>query len=445
MPITTINPSTGQPIRSYPEMSAEEIQKIINLTHEDFKQWRKISFAERGELMHRMAELLQQEKQCHAELMTTEMGKPIKASIAEIEKCAMTCDYYAKNAEKLLSPEIIPTESKKSYVIYQPTGIIFAIMPWNFPMWQVFRFAVPNLMVGHGCLLKHAPIVTGTALAIEALFRKAGFPEHIFRTLVMNTDFTSSVIANPHITGVTLTGSERAGRSVAELAGKHLKKIVLELGGSDPYIVLEDADLTLAANTCLTSRLSNSGQVCIAAKRLIIVDAIFSDFQKKILEKISDYTIGPLARADLRDNVHRQVQKSLKEGAQLLCGGELPSGPGFYYPITVLSEVTSEMTAFNEEVFGPVIALIRAKNTAHAIELANQTRYGLGAAIFSQNVAKAEKIAAEELEAGTCVVNGLVKSDPRLPFGGTKNSGFGRELGVEGLREFTNMKTVTVF
>lgn len=454
MAIQTINPATESLINTYEEMTQAEVNQIIEETHAAYLRWREMPIEERAKKMHRAAVLLKENKLSLAQLMAEEMGKPIIAGIAETEKCAWVCEYYANHAAELLKPRIIKTDFKKSYVTYEPGGVIFAIMPWNFPLWQVFRFAAPNLMAGHGCLLKHAPISTGTALAIEKLLRDAGFPQHIFRTLLIPVDLAPDVIAHPKVSAVTLTGSERAGMSVGAEAGKSVKKVVLELGGNDPYLILADADLEKAAEICVASRLANSGQVCIAAKRLIVVNDVFNQFVKLLLENIRNYKmgdplqkdthLGPLARADLREKVHQQVQDSVHLGAKLLMGGKIPSGKGFYYPVTVLTEVKPGTPAFDEEIFGPVLALTHAKDEAEAISLANHSRYGLGAAVFTANIAHGEKIAAEKIQAGTCAVNAFVKSDPRLPFGGIKHSGYGRELAEEGIHAFMNVKTVIV-
>lgn len=454
MPIQTINPRTGEVIKEYETMSKKSVDQIINDVYEAYANWRIVSFAKRAKKLYHVAELLRNDKNQYAKLMTQEMGKPITAGEAEVEKCAWVCDYYADHAEELLKPRIIKTELKKSYVTYQPSGVVFALMPWNFPMWQVFRFVAPNLMAGHGCLLKHAPISTGIALAIEKLLRSAKLPNNIFRTLIIETELAAHVISHPKIGAVTLTGSERAGKSVGSIAGKALKKTVLELGGNDAYLILEDADLEQAADACIASRLNNSGQSCIAVKRLIAVSSIYDEFKALILKKIKSHRLGdpleretelgPLARLDLRDRVHQQVRDSIKHGATLEAGGEIPASKGFYYPLTILSNVTSGQPAFDEEIFGPVIALIRAKNEVEAIEMANHSKFGLGAAVFTKDITRGEKIAAEELQAGICAVNTLVKSDPRLPFGGIKHSGYGRELSAEGIQAFMNVKTVTI-
>ncbi len=421
MPIRTTNPSTGEVIKTYQEMTDQQVEDIINDVHYDYEKWRSVGFKERGGKLRRIAERLRKDKTDYAKLIATEMGKPITAGEAEAEKCAWVCDYYADHAEALLKPRIVNTDWKKSYVTYQPSGVIFGIMPWNFPLWQVFRFAAPNLMAGHGCLLKHASISTGTALAIEKLIQSADLPDNIFRTLVINTEKASDVISHPKISAVTLTGSEGAGK---------------------------------AAEACVESRLSNSGQSCIAAKRLIIVENFYDEFKALVIEKAQSYRmgdplkketeLGPLARSDLRDTVHGQVRESIDKGALLETGGEIPESKGFYYPPTVLSGVRAGQPAFDDEVFGPVIALIRAKDEKHAIEIANNSKFGLGAAVFTNDNERGEKIAASELQAGTCVVNTFVKSDPRLPFGGVKHSGYGRELAAEGIRSFMNVKTVVV-
>jgi len=382
------------------------------------------------------------------------MGKPIAQSRAEVEKCAWVCDYYSENAESFLNDEIIETDASKSFVSYQPLGVILAVMPWNFPFWQVIRFAAPTLMAGNTGLLKHASNVTGSALALEDIFKKAGFPENVFRTLLISSKHVKRVIENPIIQAVSITGSVPAGKAVASSAGSVLKKCVLELGGSDPYVILEDADLESAADLCVTSRLINGGQSCISAKRFIIVETVFNKFEKLYVEKMTLKKmgdpfnelndIGPQASIPLRDELHDQVLRSVKAGAKLLLGGEIPDGDSAFYPATVLSNVTPGMPAFDEELFGPVAALIKAKDEDDAIKLANQTIFGLGAAVFTKNVKNGERIAKEELNAGNCFVNQFVRSDPRLPFGGVKESGYGRELSPFGIKEFVNIKTVYV-
>jgi succinate-semialdehyde dehydrogenase / glutarate-semialdehyde dehydrogenase len=454
MGIETRNPATGKLINSYQEMSVDEVTSIIESAHNAYLKWRQYDFSERVTPMKRLAALLRQHKAQYACLMAEEMGKPITQGEAEIEKCAQACEYYAENAADLVRPTIIHTELTKSYVTYQPTGVIFAIMPWNFPFWQVFRFAAPNIMAGNGALLKHAPISTGTALAIEALFQEAGFVEHLFRSLIIADNHAGDVIKHPKIAGVTLTGSPRAGAIVGAQASAALKKSVLELGGNDAYIILEDANLDAAAEVCVTSRMNNAGQICIAAKRLVVEQSVVSPFLDLIREKIKRYVMGdplnkatnfgPLARKDLRDALHVQVQKSIEQGASLMVGGFIPEKDGFYYPPTLLNQVTQGMPAYNEELFGPVIAVIHAIDVDEAINIANDSIYGLGAAIFTKNIKRAEQLAVERIQAGTCAINTLVASDPRLPFGGTKGSGYGRELSVEGMRSFLNVKTICV-
>lgn len=453
MTIQTINPATGKLIKSYEEMSPTIIDNTIKASRQAFLQWRDSTFAERAAAMLNAEKILLENKQEYGALITQEMGKPIKAAISEIEKCAWLCRYYAEHAEGYLAAHYVKTEMSKSYVLYQPLGVIFAIMPWNFPFWQVFRFAAPNLMAGNACLLKHAPTTTGCGLAVEKLLRQAGFPENLFQVMILATEQAEKVIADPFVAGVTLTGSVRAGTSVGAKAAGHLKKVVLELGGSDPYLVLADADLDLAAEECVRSRLNNSGQVCIAAKRMIVVDAVREAFTQKVLAKVKSYkmgdpmdesvALGPLARADLRDGVHSQVQECIARGAELVMGGEPVAGAGYYYPVTVLKNVKPGMPAYDGEVFGPVLAFLDAKDETEAIAIANNNVYGLGAVVFTQDLARGEKV-AQQLEAGTCCVNVRVSSDPRLPFGGIKSSGFGRELAGEGIREFTNIKTICV-
>ena len=452
--LTSINPANNKLIRSYDEMTNEESEKIILLADIAFNSWRETSFERRSELMKNAAKVLRKNSEEYSALMTIEMGKPIVQSRAEVEKCALVCEYYANNAEKFLADEIINTEATKSFVSYQPLGVILAVMPWNFPFWQVFRFAAPNLMAGNAGLLKHASNVSGCALAIEDVFRKAGFPENLFRTLLVTSKNVKGIISNEKVQAITLTGSVPAGKSVASLAGSLIKKTVLELGGSDPYVVLEDADLEKAAMSCVTSRLINGGQSCIAAKRFIIVESVYDEFEKLYLKimskkKMGDPSdekndVGPQASIQLRDELHDQVLRSVKQGAKLILGGYIPEMDGAYYPPTILSNVKPGMAAFDEELFGPVAALIKAKDEDEAIELANKSIFGLGAAVFTKDLKRGERIAKEKLNAGCCFVNDFVKSDPRLPFGGIKESGYGRELSPFGIKEFVNIKTVYI-
>jgi succinate-semialdehyde dehydrogenase/glutarate-semialdehyde dehydrogenase len=452
--IEAINPATNEPIATYPEMTSEEVRQILEKVQQAWELWRHTTFAERAAPMRRAATILRERQEGYARLMAEEMGKPITQGRSEVEKCAWVCDYYADHAEAFLAPERVETDASRSFVTFQPVGIVLAVMPWNFPLWQVFRFLAPALMAGNAGVLKHASNVPGTALEIESVVRDAGFPGHLFRSLLVGSSKVKEIIENPLVRAVTLTGSTPAGQAVASQAGAVLKKTVLELGGSDPYVILEDADLDLAATTCANSRLINSGQSCIAAKRFIVVEQVREQFESRFVEAMrqqrvgdpldEETQIGPQARHNLRDDLHRQVRESVEKGARLLLGGEVPEGPGAYYAPTVLTDVHRGMPAFDEETFGPVAAIIPVRNEAEAIRVANDTNFGLGAAVFTRDVERGERIAAEELEAGNCFVNALVRSDPRLPFGGIKESGYGRELSSFGIREFTNIKTVYV-
>ena len=452
--LQSINPVNEDLIKEYKEHTDTEIDEIVNSSEKAFKGWQSFDYGKRAKLLIRAGEILRNNIDEYAELMTREMGKPIAGARAEVEKCAWVCDYYAENGDSFLKDEIIETDAQKSFVTYEPLGTVLAVMPWNFPFWQVFRFAVPGLMAGNAGLLKHASNVTGCALAIEDIFRKAGFPEDLFRTLKISSSKVAGVIENPIVKAVTLTGSVPAGRAVAEKAGAELKKTVLELGGSDPYLILEDADLEKAIPTCVNSRLINNGQSCIAAKRFIVVESRLEEFTRKFVEEMKTKTmgdpmdesfdLGPQARVDLRDELHDQVQRSIDKGANCLLGGEIPNKKGAWYPSTILADVQSGMAAYEEELFGPVAAIIKAENEEDAIRIANDSDFGLGAAVFTEDLEKGERIASRELNAGNCFVNSLVKSDPRLPFGGIKHSGYGRELSHFGIKEFVNIKTVYV-
>ncbi|HEX3137728.1 MAG TPA: NAD-dependent succinate-semialdehyde dehydrogenase [Casimicrobiaceae bacterium] len=454
MAIKSINPATGEVFESYDEAAPDAVNKIIGEANDAFLDWRKRPIAERAGPMRKAAAILRAEAHDHAGLMAREMGKPVRDGIAEAQKCATGCDFYADNAERLLAREMIATEARSSFVTFNPLGIVLAVMPWNFPFWQVFRFAAPGLMAGNAGVLKHASNVPGCALAIEDIFRRAGFPANLFRTLMIGNKRVDAVIEHPLVRAVTVTGSGAAGRAVAAKAGAMLKKTVLELGGSDPYLILEDADLELAARVCAKGRLVNSGQSCIAAKRFIVVDAVRAKFEPLFVEKmkaarmgdpLDDQTeIGPQARSDLRDALHAQVEASLAKGARCLLGGKIPEGRGAYYPATVLTDVRPGMAAYEEELFGPVAAVIPVKTEAEAIAVANDSVFGLGGAVITRDLARGEHIAAELIESGCVFVNESVRSDARLPFGGVKESGYGRELSSYGIREFVNVKTVYV-
>ena len=448
-----VNPTTGEVIRDYAELDADSVDAAVAATARAFQNWRRTPVAERARLLSRVSDVLSQRKRQYAELMTLEMGKPITAAESEVDKCALTCRYYAERAAEFLRPEPVATETGQSYVRFDPLGPVLAVMPWNFPFWQVFRFAAPALAAGNVGLLKHAGSVPGCALAIEEAFRSAGAPEHVFTSLLIGSELVPRIIDNPAVAAVTLTGSDAAGRKVASRAAQGLKKAVLELGGSDAFVVLADADVELAAKVAAEARLVNSGQSCIAAKRFIVVDSIADRFETAFIEhmraaRVGDpidrrTEVGPLVREDLLLELHRQVEDSVRAGARLLLGGQRLPRAGFFYPPTVLAHVLPGMPAFDEETFGPVAAVCRARDTEHAISLANESRYGLGAALWTRDRRQAEGL-AERLEAGVVFVNGQVKSDPRLPFGGVKESGYGRELGVFGLREFVNVKSVWI-
>lgn len=452
--LQSVNPTDNKLIHSYDEMNNAQVEEIISELQNQYEIWKSTSFEIKSRLMLNAAKILRKNINEYAQLMTREMGKPIAQSRAEVEKCAWVCDYYAENAESFLKDEIVKTEASQSFITYQPIGIVIAIMPWNFPFWQVFRFAVPNLMAGNVGLLKHASNVSGCALAIEDVFNQAGFPENTFRSVLVKSNNVKQIIENDKISAVTLTGSVPAGKSVASIAGGVIKKTVLELGGSDPYVVLEDADLQQAASSCVNSRLINAGQSCIAAKRFIIVESVYDEFEKLYYEIMSSKKmgdpmdekndLGPQASIQLRDELHNQVLKSIELGAEVILGGFIPEMPGAFYPPTILKNVQPGMPAFDEELFGPVASLIKAKDESHAIDLANKSIFGLGSAVFTKDTERGKKIAKEKLNAGSCFVNDFVKSDPRLPFGGIKESGYGRELSPFGIKEFVNIKTVYI-
>jgi len=450
----SVNPFTGEVIKIYPEYTSEEVTSIISQVDNAFQQWKLTGFDQRAKLMKNLQALLIERKNELAGIMVAEMGKVQREAIGEIEKCATVCSFYADKAASFLKNEVIQTEASESYITYQPIGTVLAVMPWNFPFWQVFRFLAPALMAGNTGVLKHAANVPGCALAIEQLVHDAGFPENVFRTLMIGSAKVKAVIENPLIKAVTLTGSTPAGKSVASIAGSVLKKSVLELGGSDPYLILEDADIGKAASLCVTSRLINAGQSCIGAKRFIVADKIYDAFETEFVRLMSEATygdpldsstrIGPLARPDLRDELHQQVENSRKMGATVLLGGFIPEGKAAFYPPTVLTNVLPGMPAYHEELFGPVAVLFRFKTEEEAIRIANDTVFGLGAAVFTSDVTKGKLLAEKGLEAGCVYVNDFVKSDPRLPFGGIKESGYGRELSEVGIREFVNIKTIVL-
>jgi succinate-semialdehyde dehydrogenase/glutarate-semialdehyde dehydrogenase len=449
----TINPATGERVHEYAEATESEVAAIVRDADAAFHAWRQTPFAHRAERLRRAGALLRERRDSLALLMAVEMGKPLAQGRAEADKCAATCDYYAEHAERFLAPEPVATDASRSFVAFEPIGIVLAIMPWNFPLWQVVRFAAPALMAGNAGLLKHASNVCGCALALEDVFREAGFPLALFRALLVGSKRVAAIIGMPEVRAVTLTGSTPAGRSVAAAAGQHLKKTVLELGGSDPDLVLEDADLEQAAEACASSRLINGGQSCIAAKRFLVAEPVRAAFVELFVAKMAARRVGdpldeatqvgPQARVDLRDELHAQVERSVAQGARLRLGGVRPAGPGAFYPPTVLTDVEPGMVAWDEELFGPVAAIAGVRDEEEAVRLANASVFGLGAAVVTRDLARGERV-ARALEAGCCFVNDLVRSDPRMPFGGIKESGYGRELSSFGIREFVNVKSVWI-
>jgi succinate-semialdehyde dehydrogenase/glutarate-semialdehyde dehydrogenase len=453
MPIASINPTTGETLKTFSALSAREIEQKLQLAADTFRTYRNTSLTDRARMMQRAAEILEAEKSKFGKLMTLEMGKPVKAAIAETEKCAWVCRYYAENAQHHLSDQLVKTNAQKSYVRFQPLGPVLAVMPWNFPFWQVFRFAAPALMAGNVGLLKHASNVPQCALAIEEIFTRAGFPNGAFQTLLIGSDDVEGILNDPRVVAATLTGSEPAGRSVASIAGKQIKKTVLELGGSDPFIVMQSANLEEAVKTAVTARTINNGQSCIAAKRFIVAAEIYDEFERKFVSQMQalrigdpleeSTEIGPLATQQIVEDLEDQVQRAVAAGARVLTGGKRIDRSGNYYPPTVLVDVDINAPVSCEEIFGPVAMLFRASGIDEAIRIANATPFGLGSAAWT-NDAREQSRFIEELEAGSVFINGMVASDPRLPFGGVKHSGYGRELAEFGIREFVNIKTVWV-
>ena len=453
MPIQTVNPATGEVLETFDALTDAQLQEKLARADEAFRAHRRTPFAERAERMARAAEILESEKHDLGRLMTTEMGKPLKAAVAEAEKCAWACRYYVENAERFLADEVVETSAKRSLIRYQPLGPVLAVMPWNFPFWQVFRFAAPALMAGNVGLLKHASNVPRCALMIEEIFRRAGFAEGVFQTLLVGSGAVAGILDDPRVKAATLTGSTPAGSSVAERAGKNLKKTVLELGGSDPFIVLPSADLAAAARTAVKARVINNGQSCIAAKRFIVHQAVADAFTAgfvremealKVGDPMDDSTdVGPLATESIRDEVAEQVDRSVAMGARVLTGGSKPDRPGWYYLPTILTDIPRDSPAYTEEVFGPVALLHVVPDAGAAITLANDTQFGLGSSVWTRDADEARRF-TDEIEAGMVYVNAMVASDPRLPFGGVKQSGYGRELAAFGIREFVNVKSVWI-
>ncbi|HET6763752.1 MAG TPA: NADP-dependent succinic semialdehyde dehydrogenase [Longimicrobiaceae bacterium] len=451
MSIATINPATGETLRTFSALTDEELEVRLARAAETFRSYRRTSFAQRAGWMARAAEILEAEKGELGRTMTTEMGKTLASAIAEVEKCARTCRFYAERAEAMLADQEVKTDARRSFIRYQPLGPVLAVMPWNFPLWQVFRFAAPGLMAGNVGLLKHASNVPQCALAIEDVFRRAGFPEGAFQTLLIGSDRVERVLDDPRVKAATLTGSTPAGSAVAERAGKRLKKTVLELGGSDPFVVLPSADLPAAARMAVRARCINNGQSCIAAKRFIVHQAVADEFERLFVaemraQKVGDpmqpgTDVGPLATESIRDEVAEQVRRSVEMGARVLVGGAEGEGPGFYYQPTILTDIPHDSPAYTEEVFGPVALLFRVADLDAAIRLANDTQFGLGSSVWTRDDEERRRF-EDEVEAGMVFVNAMVASDPRLPFGGVKESGYGRELGDIGIREFVNVKTV---
>jgi succinate-semialdehyde dehydrogenase / glutarate-semialdehyde dehydrogenase len=453
MAITTVNPATGELVKSFEPLSPAQIEQKLQLAASTFQQYRRTPFAERSRMMVRVAEILEKEKEDCGRLMTLEMGKPLKAAVGEAAKCATACRYYAENAQRFLADEIVDTGAKRSFIRYLPLGPILAVMPWNFPFWQVLRFAAPALMAGNVGLLKHASNVPQCALKIEEIFRRAGFAEGVFQTLLIGSGPVDGILNDPRVAAATLTGSEQAGIQVGVSAAKRIKKVVLELGGSDPFIVMPSADLDAAVANAVDARIQNNGQSCIAAKRFIVAEKIADEFERKFVARMEALRIGdpfdestqlgPLANADAVKSLDADVKKTIAAGARLLTGGNPLKRPGYFYAPTVLDNIPKDSPAYKEEFFGPVASIFRAKDVDEAIRIANDSRFGLGASAWTRDPGETERF-VNELEAGMVFLNKMVASDPRLPFGGVKQSGHGRELGVHGIHEFVNIKTVWI-
>ncbi|HCH26108.1 NAD-dependent succinate-semialdehyde dehydrogenase [Psychrobacter celer] len=454
--ITTVNPATGEDIKNYDYMSNDEVNKIVDASHNAFLEWRTVSHEERGRIIQSIGDKLMEYKEELSRLMTEERGKLYGQSQQEVDLCKAICDYTAENGVAALADDERDIESmKKGIVTYQPIGVIYGMQPWNFPAYQVFRYAIANLMAGNSVLLKHAANVTGSGLLIEKIFHESELPNDLFRTILIDHDQSEKLIENDKVRGVTLTGSDDAGRIVGQQAAKAIKKSVLELGSNDAFIVLEDADIETAVETCTQARLVNNGETCVAAKRFIVVDSVYDEFRKRIVEKFEgtksgdpmddSSDIGPLARKDLQEKLHEQVEESVKKGATVAVGGQLPEGKGSFYPATILENVEKGQPAYDDELFGPVASLIRAKDDDDAMRIANDSRYGLGGAIFSKDEEKAIRLASEQFDTGMVYINGYGLANPALPFGGVKNSGYGREHGGFGIKEFVNIKAVHVF
>lgn len=453
--ITTVNPTTGETLETYALMDASHAKQIVEASHEAFLDWRLKPLEQRAKVVKAIGEALNANKEELAELMVKEMGKLPNQARQEVELCAGICDYTAKHGPTTLADEERnPSNGERGIVTYSPMGVIYGIQPWNFPAYQVVRYSIANIMAGNSVLLKHAENVTGSGLLLEKIYREAGLPENVFRTIIISHDVSDEVIAHQAVRGVTLTGSDGAGRKVAAKAAEHLKKTVLELGSNDAYLVLDDADLDVAVKTCVTGRVFNTGQTCVAAKRFVVTDANYEAFKERFVEKMKalkvgdpradDTDLGPMARVDLRDALHEQVEQSVRKGAKILCGGEKPSGKGAFYPVTVLDNVTPGQPAYDDELFGPVAALIRAKDDEDAMRIANDSRYGLGGGIISKDVKRATELASKYFDTGMVFINGFGVATLEMPFGGVKDSGYGREHGGFGMLEFVNAKSVIV-